>query len=231
MSARYAIYFAPAHGSPWWRFGARWLGRDEFEDVPLASSVSAQIEPAVLHAITAAPRRYGFHATLKAPFRLSGEHTVDDLLARLEWLAGTLKPVALGPLHAVMLADFVALVPVTPPDGLAALAAACVTDLDDLRAPLAAQELARRGTELLDARGMELLQLYGYAHVLERFRFHFTLSNSVAPSTAQLVIQAVAGPVAQLNATTPLILERLCLFMESAPGQPFRRIADAELRP
>lgn len=229
MSARYAIYFAPAHGSPWWTFGAHWLGRDECSDVPLVQPVPLEIDPADLFAVTSAPRRYGFHATLKAPFHLSGEHALDDLLARMAWLAATLKPVALGPLRAVTLGDFVALVPATPPAELAALAAACVSELDDLRAPLSAHELARRGADRLDARGLELLQLYGYAHVLERFRFHFTLSNSVAPSTAQRVMQAVAGPVAQLNATTPLLLERLCLFKEPAPGQPFRRIADARL--
>jgi len=36
--------------------------------------------------------------------------------------------------------------------------------------------------------------------------------------------------VAQLNATAPLVLDRLCLFVEPAPGQPFTRIADAVLR-
>jgi hypothetical protein len=26
-----------------------------------------------------------------------------------------------------------------------------------------------------------------------------------------------------------LVLDRLCLFVESSPGQPFKRLADAEL--
>ena len=32
MTLRHAIYYAPAHSSPWWTFGAGWLGRDESHD-------------------------------------------------------------------------------------------------------------------------------------------------------------------------------------------------------
>ena len=74
MRPRYAIYFAPAHGSPWWEFGARWLGRDERNDTALTQHPLAQIAPDDLLELTAQPRRYGFHATLKAPFGLSGKH-------------------------------------------------------------------------------------------------------------------------------------------------------------
>jgi putative phosphonate metabolism protein len=229
MTPRYAIYFAPAHGSPWWAFGAHWLGRDERDDTALVQPALAQMAPDELQEITAQPRRYGFHATLKAPFTLSGGHTQDDLATRMQALAARLKPVALGSMQAAMLGDFVALVPASVPDALVALAAACVTDLDDLRAPLSAADLLRRRVEHLNAREQALLQLYGYPHVLERFRFHHTLSGPVALPVAQRLLQAAAAPVAQLNATAPLVLDRLCLFVEAAPGQPFRRIADAGL--
>jgi putative phosphonate metabolism protein len=229
MSARYAIYFAPQKGSPWWEFGTRWLGRDECRDVKITQHAFAQIGPAELHAATDQPRRYGFHATLKAPFALSGGHTLDDLITRIQALAASLNPVALGPMQAAMLGDFVALMPVTVPDELTALAGACVTGLDDLRAPLSAIDLARRRVEHLDAREQMLLNQYGYPYVLERYRLHFTLSGSVTPSMAQRIMQAAATPVARLNATAPLVLDRLCLFVEPAPGQPFTRITDAEL--
>lgn len=230
MTPRYAIYFAPAHGSPWWGFGARWLGRDECQDADVVQHALAQIGPAELQAITAEPRRYGFHATLKAPFRLRGGHSTDDLIARMQALAATLKPVALGPLQTVTLGNFVALVPALPPDQLAVLAAACVTAPDDLRAPLSPADLARRRATQLDVREQELLQLYGYPYVLERFRLHFTLSGPVEQAVAQRVMQAVVDLVAQLNAASPMVLDRLCLFVESAPGQPFKRIADAEMQ-
>lgn len=229
MTARYAIYFAPAQGSPWWEFGAHWLGRDEWRNAPLAHPLQAQIKASELSDITALPHRYGFHATLKAPFHLSGGHRVEDLMARMQTLAATLQPVALGPMHAVTLGDFVALVPVFPPEELAALAAACVNGLDDLRAPLSEVDLARRRAPHLDAREQELLQRYGYPYVLERFRLHFTLSGPVQLPTAQRVMQAVAEPVAWLNATAPLLLDRLCLFVEPAAGQSFTRVADIGL--
>lgn len=229
MSARYAVYFCPAIDSPWWTFGAHWLGRDESQGDTLPQPLLAQLAPDVLQAITASPRRYGFHATVKAPFHLSRGHTLADLSARLQALARTLQPVALGPLHAVSLGNLVALTPVTPPVELSTLAASCVVELDDLRAPLTPADLARRQAVPLDAREQALLLQYGYPHVLERYQLHFTLSGPVEHDVAQQVLQAVAEPVAQLNQTAPLMLDRLCLFEEAAPGLPFRRIADVGL--
>lgn len=229
MTARYAIYFSPQRHSPWWQFGAHWLGRDECNGAPLVQPELSQLTAAEFHAITAEPRRYGFHATLKAPIRLRGEHNVADLLARMEALAANLKPVALGPLQVATLGNFVALMPIAAPDQLSALAAQCVSTLDALRAPLSAAELARRLSAPLDAREQELLQLYGYPYVLERFRFHFSLSGPVAAADAQRVMQAVLEPVAQLNATAALLLDRLCLFVETAPGQPLIRVADVAI--
>jgi putative phosphonate metabolism protein len=229
MMPRYAVYFAPAQGSPWWEFGSGWLGRDELQDLPRIQPTVAQIGPAELREITAQPRRYGFHATLKAPFRLKDGNTVENLITRLQALAATLKPVVLGPMQASLLGDFVALVPSSAPDERMALAAACVTELDDLRAPLVEADLASRRVERLDPRELELLQQYGYPYVLERFRFHLTLSGPLPQPTAQRVLRAVAEPLAQLNTSTPLVLARLCLFVESAPGQAFRRMADVEL--
>ncbi len=230
MSARYAIYFSPAKHSPWWDFGAQWLGRDECDDKPLAQPLPAQTGLTDLAALTAEPRRYGFHATLKAPFRLRDGFSVDDLGERIQALAARLRPVSLGPLELVSLGDFVALTPLMATEQLATLAAACVVELDDLRAPLSAAELARRRVEQLNAREQELLRQYGYPYVLELFRLHFTLSGPVPSVTAWSVMQAVSQPVARLNSDAPLLLDRLCLFVEAAPGQAFKRLVDVELR-
>ncbi len=229
MTVRHAIYFSPQRHSPWWQFGAHWLGRDECNGAPLAQPELSQFSATELHAITGEPRRYGFHATLKAPIRLRGEHNVAHLLARMQALAKRLKPLPLGPLQVARLGNFVALVPVAAPDQLNTLAAQCVTTLDALRAPLSAAELARRLSAPLDAREQELLQLYGYPYVLERFRFHFSLSGPLPPADAQRVMQALLEPIAQLNATAPLVLDRLCLFIETAPGQPLLRVTDVAI--
>ena len=179
--------------------------------------------------LTAYPRRYGFHATLKAPFTLRDGVTETELLARMRTLAQQLKPLALGPMVATRLDNFTALVPHAPSAALGTLAATCVTSLDDLRAPLSQQDLARRLAQHLDAREQELLMQYGYPHVMERYQLHFTLTGPIAEPLAEVVIRAVDGPVARLNQERPLVLDRLCLFVESEPGANFLRVADAEL--
>ncbi len=229
MSARYAVYFAPAKHSPWWTFGAHWLGRDEHDNAALPRPVLQDIGAEEIEQITVEPRRYGFHATLKAPFHLSAGHTESDLVARLGRLAQTLRPLPLGPLQLATPGNFVALVPEAAPADLQTLAATCVTELDDLRAPLSAADLARRRSAGLDARESELLALHGYPHVLERFRFHMTLTGPVNSATAQRVCQALADQPLRLNAQAPLLLDRLCLFVEQAPGEPFQRVIDLRL--
>jgi putative phosphonate metabolism protein len=229
MTSRYAIYFAPAKATPWWNLGAHWLGRDEFNNTAVALTEFLHISAEKRLAITSEPRRYGFHATLKAPFRLGTKKTLQELLDRASTLAAKLAPLALGPLQAQSLGNFVAVTPRHRSAELQALAADCVVALDDMRAPLTPEDLARRRVEKLDAREMELLNCYGYPYVLERFRFHFSLTGPVDFKSQQLVIQAVAAQVDHLNTSAPLVLDRLCVFEEAAPGMPFRRIADMTL--
>lgn len=230
MSERYAIYFAPAKNTPWWDFGAHWLGRDEHDNTALPQPVVAGISPAALASITQAPGRYGFHATLKAPFRLAAGTDETGLITGLRTLAQSLKPVALGPLRVATLGHFVALVPDTAPTGLQVLAQRCVTGLDHFRAPLLAADLQRRRSEQLDERETELLNLYGYPYVLERFRLHLSLTGPVDQEVAQGVTQAVSAHIDRLNADTPLLLDRLCLFVERSSAAPFQRIIDLRLQ-
>ncbi len=230
MTARYAVYFSPEVQSPWWAFGARWIGRDEQKDIALRRAAPCSLPDAALEHITAEPRRYGFHATLKAPFRLAERLGETDLLSSTHALARRLEPLPLGPVHLKELDDFLALVPDTAPPGLERLAQSCVAELDSLRAPMSEAEIQRRNPDKLDARGRELLALYGYPHVLERFRFHMTLTGPVTALEARLVTLALAPDVSRLNAESPLVLDRLCIFREEAPGRPFLRIADMPLR-
>jgi putative phosphonate metabolism protein len=229
MSTRHAIYYAPAHSSPWWTFGASWLGRDESHDGTPPEFAAPMLPAAERHHITTQARRYGFHATLKAPFRLRAGVTPAELLARTRSLAQRLRPVTLSPLQVRRLGPYVVLV--TPDHHTAAsdLASACVIELDDLRQPLTPDEIARRQPATLDARELELLHRYGYPHVLERYRCHFTLTDPVNEAQAAQVTEAVSSQVDRLNAQTPLTLDRLCIFEEPAPGQPFHRLHDLVL--
>ena len=67
--ARYAVYFAPEGGSALWRFGCAWLGWDAETGAECAMPDPPGL-PAPREALTRAPRRYGFHATLKPPVLL-----------------------------------------------------------------------------------------------------------------------------------------------------------------
>jgi putative phosphonate metabolism protein len=231
VKPRYAVYFAPPPGSAWWRFGAHWLGRDETSGELLPQMPLPQTSAGEFERITAEPRRYGFHATLKAPFRLAAGCDADQLVKRLRSLAAGLKPVPLGTLAPVFVDGFVALASRSRSPALNELAAACTRDLDDLRAPLGEADRRKRQIDPADARALELLERYGYPHVLERFRFHMTLTGPVDTTLAARVVAWVAGSVTRLNAEAPLVLDRLCLFLEPEPGAPFRRIAEVELRP
>lgn len=229
MSARYAIYFAPDRGSPWRHFGARWLGRDEHDSGELAQPDLPDLSLEEIRRITREPRRYGFHATLKAPFRLKPGCDEATLVGRIGMLATRLRPVPLGKMRAAQLGDFVALVPEESSPSVIRLATTCVTDLDDLRAPLLDAERAHRRIDAGDTRGGELLERYGYPHVLERFRLHLTLTGPVEPALAERVMQAVAPDIARLNVLAPLWLDRLCLFVERSPAAPFHRVIDLKL--
>lgn len=219
---RYAVYFAPTRASAWWKFGAAWLGRDDAEARP---DPVARGGPQHL---TAEPARYGFHATLKAPFRLAEGTTVEVLCERMQGLADTLPVLALGALAPRRLPGFVALVPIDSGPALAELAARCVVELDDLRAPLTNAEIQRRRPDLLDVRGRELLLRFGYPHVLERFQFHMSLARC-SDAEAPAVIEWAREAVAALNRDQPLALDRLCLFEEPRPGAPLQRIRDFPL--
>lgn len=224
--ARYAVYFAPAVDSAWWRFGAGWL---ESEGHRLAIPGVGGFSPEQWSRLTAEPRRYGFHATLKAPFRPHGGVTETLLCKRLADLARDLRAQPLERLVPTVLDGFVALVPSPRSPAVDALAASCVLGLDDLRAPLTGQELERRRPERLDELGRVLLVRHGYPHVLGRFRFHMTLSGAVGPATAARLVNAAAAEVERLNRDAPPRLDRLCLFREAEPGAAFERIHDEVL--
>ena len=68
---RYAVYFAPHPGSLGWLAGSHWLGRCAAQLQPLQQLAIKGVSADDLHRLTAAPRRYGWHATLKAPFALA----------------------------------------------------------------------------------------------------------------------------------------------------------------
>ena len=81
---RYAIYFVPPARSDLYRFGARFLGYDCYSGDDLGHPADIGLAATAWEELTREPRRYGFHATLKAPFRLLPPFTEADLVAELD---------------------------------------------------------------------------------------------------------------------------------------------------
>lgn len=218
--ARYAVYWAPPAGSKLAAVGAAWLGIDPDTGAEVAP-MELEGLPASRRALTREARRYGFHATLKAPFRLAEGTSVEVLDFAVAALAARHAP-AEGP--GLMVTDdmgFVCLQPSGPAPAVNALAAACVTELDLLRAPLTATELAKRRRAGLDMVEDGLLRSWGYPYVLERFKFHVTLTISLSRMElrdALPVLEDAFAPALEPR----LRIEEIAVFGDPGDGAPFR---------
>ena len=217
---RQAIYFAPPAGSPLARFGAGWLGWDAEAGAAVRAPDPPGL-PLARAALVAAPRRYGFHATLKPPFRLAEGTDAAGLDAAIAAVAAEFPPFDLR-LRVGWLGGFLALVPADPPAALAALADACVVRLDGFRAPPGPEELARRRDAGLAAAEEANLRRWGYPYVLDRFRFHMTLTGPV-PEPDRAAVEAVVAPLLAPLLAAPVPVAEICRFGEGADGR-FRLI-------
>jgi putative phosphonate metabolism protein len=219
MTGRCAIYWAPPTASALAEFGARWLGRDaERGTVPQVSL--PEVDPAWLATVTADPRHYGLHATLKPPFRLADGRTRDGLVEALARFAAATAPVAGPPLVLRRLGRFLALVPDGAAPAVTALAAALVAAFDDFRAPPGVAELARRRAHRLSPAHEANLARWGYPYVMDEFRFHVTLSGALDGPTLDR-LEAILAPLAASFAAAPLTIGGLALFEQPDAGVPF----------
>ena len=217
-ACRYAVYFAPLPDSLWWQAGSAWLGRCAASQALLPQPVIAGISGTELLALTAAPRRYGWHATLKAPFVLRNGATVQTLREALQSLAQSLAGFDMPPLQATCLDDFLALVPQGNCDALHAVAQACVVQLNHLAAPLSPAELQRRRKANLSPAQDALLVQWGYPYVMEHFRFHCSLTGSLRGVKAQQVDALQEAAQEWFGALPRCRFNSLALFAEPTPG-------------
>ena len=215
---RYAVYWVPAREHPLWAAGCAWLGRDA-ED----GGRSFDMRPS-----TVEPRRYGFHATLKAPMRLGPTLDESHVVEALRSIATTTPRFAMPALQVGTLATFVALRPVADPGAehpLRVFADRCVVELDPLRAAWTDDEWTARASGL-DADQRAMTRRYGYPHVLERWRFHMTLSDAFATDARGLDRRRhfMAGALDHFAEalTCPLVATEVAIFVEAEPGAPFR---------
>lgn len=226
---RYALYFAPRPSSDWARFGARWLGRDPATGVGVEQPAIAGVSREAFHALTDAPRRYGFHGTLKAPFALREGATRRGLADALARFCGARRPIPLPPLAVQRLDDFLALVPSSRASAINDLAADCERGFEEFRAPLVPAELDRRRRAGLSPRQDRYLEAWGYPYVFAEYRFHLTLTGSLDGTPPDQVTALVAAAKGALP-SAPLALDAVALFEQPEPAAPFRLVRRFLLR-
>lgn len=219
-SPRYAIYYAPEPGSAWWRFGCAWLGRDAITGAAMEPPDVQGVAAGEIARWTGGARRYGWHATLKAPFRLAPPYTAADLYGEAAHVAAALPRADLGVLQLAEIGGFVALCLASARPAVDAVACECTRRLDHLRAPATSQELAKRLDAGLSARQQQILRRWGYPYSMEEFRFHMTLTDPLGAAERSRVIAALEPHVAGLRAS-PMRLDALCIFRQPSPGAPF----------
>lgn len=216
---RFAIYYAPASDTALAALGAEWLGRDAYTGEDLTQPDVPGLSADEFRALTADPRRYGFHATLKPPFALAPEASGPDLDAALDRFAAARAGFDVR-LHVARIEGFLAIVPAEPSAALQALADDCVTAFEPYRAPLSAADVERRRRSGLTPRQDEHLLAWGYPYVFDEFRFHMTLSQRVEGRAADRLESAAREAFADVL-SAPVHIDTLGLFVEDEAGRPF----------
>ncbi len=166
-AARYALYYAPRPDEALAMAASQWLGWNPEGGRVRRLHLSSGFSLDRLVEITAEPRRYGFHGTLKPPMILADDATESDLLAAVGSFAATMRPVTVPSMILTELSDFLALVPAESSSALQDLADRCVIEFDEFRRPADEAELTRRRAVGLSPRQEQLLTRWGYPYVLE----------------------------------------------------------------
>jgi Protein of unknown function (DUF1045) len=203
MTARFAIYFAPARESLLWERAQAWLAQPD------------------LAPLTVSARKYGFHATIKAPMTLALDYA--ELDAALTAFVDEHNTVTLRGLAPRLIDGFLALTTEPQPDRLTDFAADVVQAFEPFREPLSESERARRLKAPLSPRQIELVDQYGYPYVLEQFLFHMTLTDRLPAELHEPMVKRAEDWFAEALAQ-PVQLDRLVVFAEPEPGAAFERL-------
>lgn len=217
---RYAIHFTPPVHDPLAVAAAEWLGRNAFSGEAVEPPPIRDIGIHDVAFNTALPRRYGFHAMLKAPFRLAPGVTEPALLRHLMRFAGSHRPFELPKLEVARLGNFFGLAPVMPSTAMHFLAAAIVQEFDVFRAPLTEVEMECCDPDSLSASQFTNLHRWGDPHVMDEFRFHMALTGPLSGADIPRFERALRGHFDPLL-TRPVEIANLALFVEEEPGAPF----------
>jgi putative phosphonate metabolism protein len=227
--ARYAVYFVPPADSVLYQLGSSVLGYDCRSGADVPHPPKAGLPPDWAD-LTQAPRRYGFHATLVAPFCLSSEFDEPALVRAFAMFGDRDRDIATIEPAVRTLGRFIAVVPRDRNAALDRLAVDCVTYFDRFRAPLSAADHARRLTPGLSERERQNLDRWGYPYVFADFRFHMTLTGPVGPDRRPVISDLLARLLARTCGNQAVRIDRIALLRQDHEDQRFRVLREAGLR-
>lgn len=227
---RYAIYYAPRPDEQLWQFGSQIVGYDAVtgENIPPPDFLGDYIDR--WPSLTSEPRKYGFHATLKAPFHLADGSDETMLVTALRHYAEATTKVPCNGLKLATIGPFIALVPQSDNIAINDLAFSIVEQFDRFRAPLTDFDRARRLASPLTEKQIQYLERYGYPYVKDEFRFHLTLTNSLHQDERQAIFTLLENASVNPVKAFAGLIDRVCLFKQDHPSSRFRILATAELR-
>ena len=230
--SRYALYLTPPQDSDLWRFGCDVIGRDAWTGQPVDEFAPEGQELEAWRTLTSEPRRYGFHATLKAPFRLQADLDVLDLIDAVAGFARKRRPFDAGSLRVGHMSAgnglaFVVLKPEGRATELHSLEESTVRALDALRAPLT--DVERRNAGRLTPRQRYYLDAWGYPYVIDEFRPHFTLTNPIEAEQVARVTKALEREFCLRVASPALRVDSIVLFGERESDGEFEVLRDFPL--
>jgi putative phosphonate metabolism protein len=213
MFKRYAIFYTPPPGD-WADFCAAWLGWSSAMGQTIPHPEVHGLDVATL---TETPRKYGIHATMKAPFYLAEDQSFEALENGVGAFCQTVAPVTLDGLELSRPKSFIALTPFGEVEMLQMLETRIVQDLEPFRAPLSDHDLTRRRAAGLTPKQDQYLVKWGYPFVMDEFRFHITLTGRLDDGLADTVKTVLQPHIAPLL-PKPFVIDHLTLMGEDETG-------------
>lgn len=220
MSERYAIYYTLPKENELYQKVSSWLGHDVYGTKEKQNSFEFPEALVPFRQYNNKASVYGFHATLKAPFRLAEGLSRHQLEYSLEKFCTLRKPFECGKMSIVEIGNFLAFSHQSYCQKMELLAQDCVKTFEDFRAPLNNAEIARRKPESLTKKQKQLLNLWGYPYVMEEFKFHMTLTNKIYDGNLQ-ACHAALNDYFSPYLSQSFVVDRVYLYHQPSPTEKF----------
>jgi len=195
------------------KFGAEWFGAGQSENQPASKLTRPPFN------FIDTPRRYGFHATLKAPMRLANPSGYAEFRNAVRNISQQQSSINLGLLSLKQIGRFLALVADDQyHPAISDFAWTYTAQLDCFRAPLNETERSKR-TNLSMAENANLEE-WGYPYVGNSFRFHMTLTSALKTNDLTKATEMLEHTIPD----EPTTIDSICIFGDPGPLKPFELV-------